>query len=248
MIDTTPSGDKILITGTSSGLGKYLSDNIKCVSLTRENSSHIFDEHRDTHFDMILHCAFNSSKKIKDYYSYAEDNIFLTKRLLGLSHNKFVFFSSIDIYRDEDSPYKVTKLISEALVNSLSPGSLVLRLSAILGSSLKKNTLMKILQDEHPNLTLSGDSTFNYILEEDILGFVDEVRRHKEISGNMDFIANGNISLEKVAEKYDKQVRFGSYIYTTPDLKNIKIKKLFSHLALSSEENIERFIRKSSNV
>ena len=99
MIGTMPSGNSILVTGANSGLGKYIADSIDCVALTRANAESVFRKHK--HFDLIIHCAFNASKKTNNYYKVLQDNIFLTKRLCSLSHDKFIFLSSIDVYREE---------------------------------------------------------------------------------------------------------------------------------------------------
>ena len=129
MTDITPSQNKILVTGTNSGLGKYIASQINCTVLTREDNESVLDKSNDT----IIHCAFNSRKNINDYYDIVRDNIFLTKDLCKVPHNKFVFISSIDVYREEDSLYKISKLMAESIVNKMATNPLTLRCSAILG-------------------------------------------------------------------------------------------------------------------
>ena len=75
MTDTTPLQSRVLVTGTNSGLGKYIASQISCAMLTRENSEAVLNETYDT----IIHCAFNSRKSVNDYYDVVRDNIFLTK-------------------------------------------------------------------------------------------------------------------------------------------------------------------------
>ena len=99
MTDTTPLQNKVLVTGANSGLGKYIASQIDCAILTRENSKSVLDKTYDT----IIHCAFNSRKNVNDYYEIVRDNIFLTKDLCKVPHNKFVFISSIDVYQEEDN-------------------------------------------------------------------------------------------------------------------------------------------------
>ena len=51
--------NKILITGTKSGLGKFLNDNLPgCFTVTRENS-----KVSKIDYDLIIHCAFNTKEK-----------------------------------------------------------------------------------------------------------------------------------------------------------------------------------------
>ena len=96
------STNKILITGTTSGLGKYLYENIpNSISLNRK------DTFIDNNFDVIIHNAFSpqgaNKNDIKDYYKYINDNILLTKKLVDIKPKKFIFISTGDVYRDEFS-------------------------------------------------------------------------------------------------------------------------------------------------
>ena len=67
---------------------------------------------------------------------------------MSLSHTKFVFLSSIDVYREEDSIYKMTKLMAESIVSKEASNALILRASAIVGPAMRKNSLVKIIEDK----------------------------------------------------------------------------------------------------
>ena len=87
------STNKILITGTTSGLGKYLYENIpNSISLNRK------DTFIDNNFDVIIHNAFSpqgaNKNDIKDYYKYINDNILLTKKLVDIKPKKFIYIST----------------------------------------------------------------------------------------------------------------------------------------------------------
>ena len=84
-----------------------------------------------------------------------------------------MFISSIDVYQEEDNLYKTSKLMAESIVNKMATNSLTLRCSAILGETMRKNNFRKIIEDVDPKLSLSGESSFNYILQEDILNFLN---------------------------------------------------------------------------
>ena len=86
--------EKYLISGIKGGLGKYLYDNLpNSIGFGRDE----FNLIKNKDFDTIIHCAFNSRKNVNDYYEIVRDNIFLTKDLCKVPHNKFVFISSIDV-------------------------------------------------------------------------------------------------------------------------------------------------------
>ena len=124
---------KMLITGVTSGMGKYLHEHLGGEGLTRKNAEKIFSEHK--RFDAIIHCAYNSKREVnsENLYSYVCDNIALTEKLLDLPHKMFIFFSTVDVYprakglhkedevirlSDVTGMYAITKLISESLVTN----------------------------------------------------------------------------------------------------------------------------------
>ena len=242
MIGTMPSGNSILVTGANSGLGKYIADSIDCVALTRANAESVFRKHK--HFDLIIHCAFNASKKTNNYYKVLQDNIFLTKRLCSLSHDKFIFLSSIDVYREEDSLYKTTKLMAESIVKNVATSPLIIRASAIIGPTMRKNSLLKILEDDSPSLSLSENSTFNYVLQSDILSMI-QVSAKNSYSGIIDFVASRNIRLKDIANHFSKTVNFGDYFYETPIISNRNLQEKFPTAWYTSLGNIERFIKET---
>ena len=91
---------KYIVTGISSGLGKYLYENIpNSIGIDRNNYHSVIDKIKPK--DKIIHCAFNKTNDVKDYYGYLEDNIFLTQRLSELG-NKLTYISSIDVYLQEN--------------------------------------------------------------------------------------------------------------------------------------------------
>ena len=238
MTDTTPLQNKVLVTGANSGLGKYIASQIDCAILTRENSKSVLDKTYDT----IIHCAFNSRKNVNDYYEIVRDNIFLTKDLCKVPHNKFVFISSIDVYQEEDNLYKTSKLMAESIVNKLATNSLTLRCSAILGETMRKNNFRKIIEDVDPKLSLSGESSFNYILQEDILNFLN-IAIKINYNGIVDFVSSTNITLKEVSDLLEKKGDFGSYVYRTPELSSESLASVFPPAALTSKQNVKRYLK-----
>ena len=191
-----------LITGAASGLGKYLHENIpNSLGLTRTNKKEMFQEAESSENLVILHSAFNRDKDIDDYYKYLEDNISLTEELLSLPHIEFVYFSSIDVYGDF-TPYSFTKMMAESVVCERADKYLVLRLSALLGNTARKNSLLRILEG-NANLTLSPKSSFNYVLQSDILELLNQGTADID-NGIYNFISSTNITLEEVARHYGK--------------------------------------------
>ena len=142
--------DKILVTGSSSGLGRYLYESLRAEAFIRNetiNDRIIIAE--ELPYDCIIHCGWNLKSNIDSAkgLSYISESVKLTQQLLNIPHKKFVFISTIDVYpknnnlheeteeinlNDVQGVYGISKLISEEIVKS-SKNYLILRLSALLG-------------------------------------------------------------------------------------------------------------------
>jgi len=217
--------DRVIVTGAESGLGKYiveLDDNF--IGLTRSNRKNIMNGFYNESSTVIIHCAFNNSINIKDHYKYVDDNILLTKELSTLPHRKFIYLSSINVYRKEDSAYKLSKLFAEAIVKTNCDNPLIIRSGAILGKSMRYNSFLKILNEKTPSLSLSGDSTFNYILQTDLANFILSSITDNVV-GTYNFTSRGNITLKELAVMFNSSPDFGKYVYDTPEVNNQDLKK-----------------------
>lgn len=196
---------KFLVTGINSGLGKYLYENLpNSLGLDRNNFNLIKNEDYDT----IIHCAFNKENIITDYEKYLDDNIFLTQRLKNLSYTNFVYISTVDVYQENPSMYAHFKRFSETLLDE---NDLVLRCPMMLGNTMKPNHATKLLYNID-SLGLSGDSTFNYILMDDLVEFFvsGDYKQHK---GIIDFVSNGLVKLEDVKNHFNSTTKLGDYTY-----------------------------------
>lgn len=216
----------ILISGTSSGLGKYLNNSILgSIALNRDNLSDYYEKH----YDVIIHCASPSERQSKRIIYESEK---LLNDLLKINHHIFVFISTIDIYRDPDSFYSKSKLNCEKILKN-HPHSLILRSSMILGPTMRDNHITKIQNNE--NLTLSGESTFNYIAMKNfkIALTFDNLLTSK---GIYDFVSTNNLNIEEVKKIFHSSSITGSYNYDTPKEFENPIYNTFPQLTFLSEQ------------
>jgi hypothetical protein len=196
---------KFLITGTNSGLGKYLLEHIpNSTGLKRGEFSLI--KYED--FDTIIHCAFNKENVITDYAKYLDDNIFLTKNLRHLNHTKFIYISTVDVYQENPTMYATFKRFAETLI---SPKDLILRCPMMLGNTMKPNHITK-LKDNIESLGLSGESEFSYLLMDDLVDFFVS-GEHEKYMGIIDFVPKGTVKLKHVKEHFNSTTQLGEYIY-----------------------------------
>ena len=145
----------------------------------------------------------------------------------------------IDIH-DIDNLYAKTKLLSEDIVKKNCPNFLILRCSALLGKNARRNSLIKIMKEKRPTLTLSGNSMFNYILHKDVLRFI-KVALEKDLQGIYNLSSSENISLKGVADLLKKHVNFGNYIYNVGNIDNTKARNLFPIFKKTSMEIVLSF-------
>lgn len=238
--------NRYLITGTSSGLGKYLHHHLGGIAFKREGS-------RVNTVDIIIHCAFNSKPDLKSLKEYFQQNTTLTNKITQIPHKKFIFISSVDIYpknakkhteKDEDidinkikNPYGEAKFISEYLVKKNCSNFLILRCSALLGKDSRRNSLIKIIEDKNPIVTVSEKSVFNYIFHSDVLDFI-KLAVEKDLQGIFNLASSKNITMKQIAKLFKKKIRFGDYLYNVGNIDNSKSSSIFTAFKKTSREII----------
>lgn len=252
-----PNKNHLLITGTKSGLGRYLHEIFGGSVYTRKTQKREFNNFKKDSFDIIIHAAFNSAKDVNsnNLHSYIEDNIFLIKKILEIPHKKFILISTVDVYPKNSNRhneneaidinsvnriYGITKLISESLVRKISPNFLILRCSTLLGKYSRKNSLISIFQEKKPLLNLSSKSSFNYILHSDVANFI-KLAIDRDLQGIYNLASSENITLSKVALLFKKRVCFGNYTYKVGNIDNKKVVSILPLFQRTSIETINIF-------
>ena len=230
---------KYLITGIKSGLGKYLYDNLSDANgLDRNN----FDSIKNDEYETIIHCAFNKAQNIDnigDYYNYLEDNILLTQELLKLNYKQFIYISTIDVYSTTPNIYGLFKRFAESIVKKYS-NIIILRPSMILGQDIKSNHVTKLKSNES-SLSLNGNSTFNYILNSDILKFM-ELYSYRCPEGIIDFVSNGPAKLSDTHKELNSTTSLGNYTYDADYQWINPIYNIYEEFNKSSLDNLKQYI------
>jgi len=235
--------ENVLITGVTSGLGRFLYENTPGAhGLTRENKKQTLRGLQGKDDLVIVHCAFNSARDPSQMYESLNDNIFLTRDLARLPHKKFVYISSVGVYEAVPTDYGLTKRYAESIVQTESSDYLILRCPALLGPTIRRNSLLKIMEQDNCTLSLSGESVFNYILQNDILEVLKD-EESVDLSGTYDFVSTQSTTLQEVADKYKKNPVFGEFVYYTRFGEDRTIKNLHPHKDRTSLEAIEFFLK-----
>jgi nucleoside-diphosphate-sugar epimerase len=215
----------VLVTGTNSGLGKWLSTQfLDCDKLTRDTNMLDLQEE----YDIIIHSAANVNHASWEDVTFDlfTDNVFLTRDLANIPHKKFVFISSID--HSKNSPYGVSKKVSEIVVKKLCNNYLIIRPSALLGKEMRKNTFQRIISGE--DIVLTPNSIMNYILYEDILRVIED-----DVTGTKNLVSNESITMQEVADIFEKDINFGKiHFEISPHKSDINTNK-------TSKDNVVKF-------
>lgn len=249
---------KYLITGSGSGLGRFLYEYFGGIGFDRNTSPSKFEQLREEGFDVIIHCASQPPRTVslRSLYPFIDDNVLLTQRVAETPHKKFIFISSVDVYpktlgthnEDEEIPiegatsfYVTTKLMSESIVRETSSNFLILRCSALLGTYSRPNSLIRIAEERNPKISLSESSIMNYVRHKQIAEFIEHAIKNN-LSGIYNTVSSKNINMRQVAKLLEKKVNFGSYNYNVGGITNRKVSKVFPSFKKTSEDIVREFM------
>lgn len=248
-----------LVSGVRSGFGRYLHERFGGAGLTRLTPPAECQLLREEGADTIIHCAADSRRGLElgQLFQHIDDNLFLTQRLVSMPHHRFVYISSVDVYPKTPGPhretdplqidsargvYAMTKLMSEAVVLRAAQHPLILRPTALLGANSRRNSLIRLIEDDPRPLSLSGDSAINYVLHEDVADFI-AMALETGLEGTYNAASTGTVTLAEVAERHGKRTAFGRYLYDVGSIDNARIAALWPAFARSSREAVELFLR-----
>lgn len=250
---------KVLITGTSSGLGKFLYKNIKSFNYDR-NKHH---NYTDKEWDLIIHTANANSEvlSLNDLFNYKNSNISLTEKITNLRYKKLIYTSSTQVYQGIDTQdssennlskilsqksyiYSFTKLISESIIMNSNPNNIILRLGSMIGEDMRKNNISKILFDRSFDLTLTPNSKIAFISHEEVFNFINKIL-NKNLCGIFNFSRNDRLSLENICNHFNNfPNNFGNYFFESNIVNLNKYEKIYNLKYKKSIEILEEFYKK----
>jgi nucleoside-diphosphate-sugar epimerase len=246
---------RLLVTGAGSGLGRFLCRRFDAVPFTR--ATPVANFVGEPPFDAIVHCAAGAHRGITDrtLYRYLADNVLLTRDVCRVPHRRFIYISSIAVYPPDSSDtavdvvipcdhphdlYRLLKLGGESITRELATRPLILRISGMLGPDARPNSITRILTEAEPTLTLAADSSFNYMLHDDVGDFID-LALARDLEGVYNVAAAANVRLGEIAEHFARTVRWGGFVYRTPAIAAAAAAALLPSLRHTTLENVIRY-------
>jgi len=235
---------KFLVTGTSSGLGRYLVEELGAVPFQRTDPLETV-RHQNTFYDCIVHCATDTRNNItsNELLTYYQSHIGLTEQLTQIPHRLFVFISSSAVYPDPFRPniesdiialpynpplyglYGLFKLLTEKIVSHKTHSFLILRCVTTVGQTSRLTNVMKVLQGSPSPLTLSADSSFNLVNMDQIKRFI-ELALDQDITGIFNVGSTQNATLKEIARTVGSQPTFGDFTFNVHQMNTDKIRSV----------------------
>lgn len=244
---------KILISGTSSGLGRYLLKRFNGYKFYRKSMN---QQISNTKWDLIIHCAFDSKTfDIVNSEKYIQDNIANALYLSNLKGKK-IFMSTAQVYEKNKltkrseidyinpkklSIYPLSKYICEQFFDDQ---DIVLRLGSIIGNNMRKNTVFKLLNIKKPKISLDKTSKFSFVTYDEIFEIINLLLNKKK-SGIFNLLRDDYTTLEQIQKIFKVgNVKFGRYHFDVTKASNFKICKIKNLKTNSSIEALNTIKRK----
>jgi nucleoside-diphosphate-sugar epimerase len=243
---------RVLVTGTSSGLGRALCRAMGAGAFDRASLDAEVERWARADLDLIVHCAADARRELPagDLPAYLASNLTLTERLLGIPHRFFVYVSSQAVYPADGrawaehdpipaggalSIYGVFKLLAEAAVRARATRALILRCASLVGPEGRPNNIMRILRREPGRVFLSGACPYSLIAYSQVDRFIrecDEAGR----SGVYNLGARDARTLAEIAGHLGAAIEFGDHLYVAP---RADLSKLHRETAIFDRTTLE---------
>ncbi len=237
-----------------SDLLSYFLKKYKVTSITKQN----YSEHVGKSFDIFVNANGNSKRwwanqnPCEDFLASTNSVI---KSIFDFPAKTYIYISSVDVYSRHDQPkytlesstivpeklepYGLHKYLSEQIVKKYTNQFLILRPSAILGSSLKKGPVFDVINGK--SLFITKNSKLQFITGFEIAKVIDLLLK-KKITGNVINVGGiGSIYLSKLNKIFNKEIKTSPEARVQKYEMNVnKLKSLYPSLK-SSEEYLQEY-------
>jgi len=215
----------IYISGTSSGLGKFLFKSI--------NNSKKFYRNKKSKINkdsILIHTAFfikkiNENKK--DFDVNYQQTLDLCDKIEKYDFKTIIFISTIDVNQNNSSKNSYV-ILKKKIENKIKKREnfYIFRCGFFIGKPMKKNSIYKLIRAKlKTNISLSEKSSVYLTSYEDILNGVKKIIKQKKIiNGIYNLISNEKFYLNTFK---NKNIVFGNYKLSYKKISNAKYEKNF---------------------
>jgi len=244
---------EVAVIGAGGGIGKFLANRLKGVPFLRGDRLSKLDGART-----IIFCAAKAHFETPQatLYSSLEDNLLLLERITKLPHERFIYFSTVDLYpqdgelhrEDEEltiektrGGYPAFKLMGEAIVKERCNKPLILRPTSMFGDGMRPNNISRLISGHAGGPTLTKDASFNCVTYAMMAAFIEAAIK-KDATGIFNCAATGQITLGEVASLVGYEGSFGPHSYSAPKVANEKACTLSPVFSRTSQEIVTEMV------
>ncbi|MGZ3690554.1 MAG: NAD-dependent epimerase/dehydratase family protein [Pseudobdellovibrio sp.] len=243
---------RILVTGTSSGLGRFLKEKLKADEIHHADIDQNLPG-ASRPYDIIIHCAFTGPQNTEK-----DENLIYLRKILSIPHNKFIFISSSDVYpqgrldcneNDEidlnslKNVYSQQKKMCEDLIVNNESSYLILRPVSLISKEHMSLNLKKLISEAQPHLTLTADSSWNFVTYEELYKCIELLKSNQ---GVFNVARSSSVRVSEVAQSLRKNPEYGKFQYKVASLNNNKILQFMPELKESSGDFVKKWIAENS--
>jgi len=243
----------VAVIGAAGGIGKFLAAELGTIPFVRNDDVSKLESVRT-----IIFCAAKAhfETPASMLYSSIEDNLLLLERISRLPHERFVYFSTVDLYpqdgkvhrEDEDlqientrGGYPAFKLMGEAIVRERCNMPLILRPTSLFGDGMRPNNISRLISGHTDDPTLREDASFNCVTYSMIATFI-ETAIAQDVTGTFNCAATGQVTLGDVAKLAAYGGGFGPHDYQVPIVSNEKVCKVAPVFERTSLDIVKRML------
>lgn len=188
-----------LVTGVTSGLGRYLLENTEGAEGLKRGQPL-----PERYFDRVVHCAHD--------HGDPHANLDMLQCLFQVPCGHFAYVSSVEVHKAyslDNKGYGASKLRCEQFVRASHGSHAVVRLCAMLGPHMRENTLVRMLRGK--KLSVTPDSTFAFVRHATAARWV-KAHGTVTISGNI-------MTIQDIAAELGLCPEYGEFPYRTPPVR-----------------------------
>ena len=230
----------------------------KVLCLTSENFKECCSKQLKTRYFVNANGNSYRFKANNDpFWDFEKSFLSLVKSLNYFQSDKYIFFSSIDVYSDknnldknkEDSHidinlldyYAFHKLLAEKFLLKYHNNWLILRLGTVVSKSSRKGPFFDLKNNK---LYLNRDSTLSVIDTENMLIAFFELIKLNKFNEIYNLTGTGNVELNSVIDKFNISINSNESSNKIPiyyNISNVKLKEIID--VPSSKDIVEQYFK-----